>query len=300
MAAIWSFLFPLLAAAAAAGWLSGRLFDDRAAVKAIYRAKEVIMSERELEKARENRAARHVQGIIVYLQNFVDLEHLVISRMRNMLNLMGSRKKAERELAGYVVYGLTGAIPVLLVPFVTGSSGYLVLYPFFAGVLVCQKYANLKKQYRQWQTEIIKDLPELIDKLRISFASGRDYISAFIQARDTSGPRVRGLIENLLNDLQYMHPAQALNLFAESIKMPAVTRFASAVKIAVEHGYESAENYFRVIEQDLTEMRIASIEELTKSKPEKVYQLYLILFALAAGSLVIKGWEIFDQVNKIM
>jgi len=300
LAAIWSVLFPLFAAAAAAVWLAGRLFDDRAAVKAIYRAQEAILSERELEKARENRAARHIRGAIACLQNFMDLEHLVISGMRNMLHLMGSTKSAESELAGYAVYGLAGALPVLFVPLVTGSAGYIALYPICAAMLICQKYTNLKRQYRQWQTEIITGLPELIDKLRISFAGGRDYISAFVQARETSGPRVRGLIENLLNDLQYMHPAQALNLFAESVKIPAVTRFASAVKIAVEYGYESAENYFRIIEQDLAEMRMASIEELTKSKPEKVYQLYLVLFALAAGALAVKGWEIFNQVNEIM
>jgi hypothetical protein len=97
-----------------------------------------------------------------------------------------------------------------------------------------------------------------------------------------------------------MRPAPALDLFAQSFKMPVVTKFASAVKIAVEYGYEAAENYFRIIETDITEVRRVAIEELTRSKPEKVYQLYLVLFSLAVGSLALKGWEIFSRINQIM
>jgi hypothetical protein len=58
----------------------------------------------------------------------------------------------------------------------------------------------------------------------------------------------------------------------------------------VESGYQSAETYFVNIENDLREVRQVAMEELTRSKPEKVYQLYLVLSGLAIGTLCLKGW----------
>lgn len=300
LTSVWSFFMPLCVAFLAAHALAGAFFPDKRTRNDLARAREVIMTEEEAQAARENKAGRCIAALLNRAHMIIDLENLILTDMRNMLNLMGSKKSAETELAGYIIIGLGGALPLLAVPFITGFAGYIALYPVFALVLTYQQVRSLSKKYRKWQLEITKDLPELIDKLRISFASGRDYVSAFKQARDNSGPRMRIIIDKLLNDLQYMRPAPALDLFAQSFKMPVVTKFASAVKIAVEYGYEAAENYFRIIETDITEVRRVAIEELTKSKPEKVYQLYLVLLSLAVGSLALKGWEIFSQVNKIM
>lgn len=297
---VWSFFMSLILATTGAYYLGKKIFTDKHTKKAIKKAREVIMSERELEMSSENRVTKYVLDLLPRVQKLIDLEHLVLSDLRNMLNLMGIKRRAEKELASYVVKGFIGALPILAVPAITGYAGYFALYPVFIFVLTYQQYMKLKKQYKKWQIEITKDLPELIDKLRISFASGRDYISAFNQAKENSGPRMRTIIDKLINDLQCMRPGHALDLFANAFKMPVVNKFASAVKIAIEYGYETAENYFRIIESDIIEVRRVAIEELTKSKPEKVYQLYLVLLGLATGSLAIKGWEIFSQVDKIM
>jgi len=297
---IWSFIMPAVLAALTASSLSKRLFTPKSTYLAIMKAKEVLMSERELEKERSGKFTQYMMNVLLRVQNLVDLEHLILADIRNMLVLMGIKKRPERELAGYVVNALIGSLPVLIVPLLTNYYGYLSLYPLAVVFLIYRQNLVLRKQYKKWQTEITKDLPELIDKLRISFAGGRDYISAFKRAGENSGLRMGAMIDKLINDLQCMRPAQALDLFAGAFKMPVVTKFTSAVKIAVEYGYEPAENYFRIIENDITEVRRVAVEELTKSKPEKVYQLYLVLFFLAAGSLLVKGWEIFSRVNQIM
>ena len=108
------------------------------------------------------------------------------------------------------------------------------------------------------------------------------------------------VVDQLINDLQYMRYNEAFDRFSNSLKIPAAAKFAAAMKISVEYGYEQAENYFQIIESDITELRRTAIEELTKSKPEKVYQLYLLIIALAVASLAVKGWEIFTVINKIM
>lgn len=297
---IWAVVMPFLVAGLISKQLYQYFFRYNNNKKHIQRALEVVMSERERERSKENKATLYIMDVLPKIQNFLDVERLVLADMKSMLALMGIKSKAERELAFYIVKGSIGAAPILAVPLITGFAGYFALYPGFVGILIFQQYNALKKNYRKWQLEVTKDLPELIDKLRISFASGRDYISAFNQVKENSGPRMRSIIEKLINDLQCMRPAQALDFFAESFKMPVVTKFASAVKISIEYGYETAENYFKIIETDITEVRRVAIEELTKSKPEKVYQLYLVIIFISIGSLLLKGWEIFGQVNKIM
>lgn len=300
MIVVWSFIFPLTVAAGVASTVKLLLFPRKSTLKAMLRVKEVVLSEWELERSREPKIVQLIIDFLPKLQEVFDLEQLFLRDLRNMNSLMGIKTRPERDLARFLAQGLIGALPILVVPFLTEFYGYIALYPLAVGFLIIQSYRKHKTEYEKWQRKIIRDLPDLIDKLRISFASGRDYLSTFIQARDTSGPKMRGMIDKLINDLQCMRPTQALDLFAESFKMPIVTKFTSAVKIALEYGYESAESYFQNIEQDITEVRRVAIEELTKSKPEKAYQLYMILLALAVGALSLKGWEIFSQIAKIL
>lgn len=300
MIVIWSYFFPLVIAIGGAGLLKLLLFPRKSTLKAMLRVREVILSEWELERSREPKLVQLIIDWLPRLQEVLDIEQLFLRDLRNMNSLMGIKTRPERELARFFAQGIVGGLPILIVPFITEFYGYLALYPVAVIFLIMHGYRKHKADYEKWQREIIRDLPDLIDKLRISFASGRDYLSAFIQARDTSGPKMRAMIDKLINDLQCMRPTQALDIFADSFKMPAVTKFTSAVKIALEYGYESAESYFQTIEQDIMEVRRVAIEELTKSKPEKAYQLYMILMALAVGSLILKGWEIFSQVAKIL
>lgn len=298
--AAWSLFMPLATAGMAAMLVSKHLFKDRHVIKAIMRANEVVMSEKELELVRERKSIKFLIKLINRLDKIFNLKLVFLDNINNMLLLMGENVQAEKEVAIYIFNGLLGALPLLLVSAVTGVEIYTVLYPLGVFLLVYRQYKSLQKRFKKWQLELVKDLPELIDKLRISFAGGRDYISALIQAKEGSGPRMRAIIERLINDLQYMRYSQALDNFSNSLRIPAATKFAAALKISVEYGYQEAENYFRIIESDIVEVRRTAIEELTKSKPEMVYQLYLILIALAVGSLAVKAWEIFSLVNKIM
>jgi len=296
---VWSYFFPLLVAIGGARLVKTLLSPRKTTLRAMLKVREIVLPERELAKSREPRIVQLIMDILPKIEGIFDLEQLILRDLRIINGMMGIKTRPEHELALFIAHGLLGAIPILMVPFLTRFYGYLALYPVAVVVLIIRKYQKYKARYVQWQREIIRDLPDLIDKLRISFASGRDYLSAFIQARDSSGPKMKKMIDKLINDLQCMRPTQALDIFADSLKMPAVTKFTSAVKIALEYGYDSAESYFQTIEADILEVRRVAIEELTKSKPEKVYQLYLLLLSLAVGALVLKGWEIFSQVSRI-
>lgn len=300
MVTLWSFFMPLGLATWAALWLSKHLFADRGVTRAIKQAREVILSEKELELAHEHPAVRTTMNLMDKAGTIFDFDGLVLNNMQNMLNLMGSKKRADKEFAKYLTIGFGLGLFVLVVPLLTGVWAYALLYPVGVVFAVYSQYQSLKKEYQLWQREVIKDLPGLIDKLRISFASGKDFRQAFREARDNSGPKMAAIIDKLNNDLQYMRPAQALDLFANSFKMPAVNKFASAVKISIEYGYQQAESYFNNIEADITEVRRVAIEEITRSKPEKVKELYVILIGLGVSTLLLKAWEIFSELNQLM
>lgn len=296
----WSFIMPFFTAALTAILVAKYFFMERHMIKAIMRANEAVMSEKELELARESKGIRLIAALINRLDRVISMKTLVLDNVNTMLHMMGRKKQAEKELAVYILNGMLGALPLVLTSALTGVWVYMALYPLGVFLITYRQYNNLRNKFKKWQIELVKDLPELIDKLRISFAGGRDHISALIQANESSGPRMRIVVDQLINDLQYMRYNQAFDQFSNSLKIPAAAKFTAAMKISVEYGYEQAENYFRIIENDITELRRTAIEELTKSKPEKVYQLYLMVIALAIAALAIKGWEIFTAVNKIM
>jgi hypothetical protein len=106
-------------------------------------------------------------------------------------------------------------------------------------------------------------------------------------------------LSQLLNDIQTIGSAGALRLFAISFDLPAVQKLASALMLAVESGYGAAEAYFSSIEGELTALRQEAAEALVRSKPEKIVQLYGLLFGLAVAALLLKGWEIFQQVGRL-
>lgn len=297
---LWAYLMPLftsfIIASLFARWL---LLSDRKVLQVLHHSRMVMLSDYQYERQRDNLIIRWVLAFLGEIISIWDLDSVIIEEMDLMLSLMGIEKRAEKVLAEYLLKGILGALPLLVVPGLTGFYGYIVLYPVGVAILILNQYYLLKKQYKNWQREVIKDLPELIDKLRICFASGRDYIAAFLEARQHSGPKLQNLISKLINDLQYMRPAQALDIFAGTFKMPVVNKFSTAVKIAIEYGYDAAESYFSVIENDIMELRQLAVEELTKSRPEKVYQLYILLMGLAIGALAIKGWEIFSRINQV-
>ena len=155
-AGIWSFLLSLIVAALCSIGFCKRLFADKEVIKAIKQAGQVILPERDIEKARENAVVRTTMNALARADVVFDLNALILNDMRNMYNLMGLKKRPERELALFIVYGLAGALPILLVPVITGFMGYTVMYPAVAGILVYQKYLTLQKAYRKWQRKLSK------------------------------------------------------------------------------------------------------------------------------------------------
>ncbi|MDR1194184.1 MAG: hypothetical protein LBK98_08500 [Peptococcaceae bacterium] len=248
---------------------------------------------------RDSRGLRRMMRVMDRGASLIRVEQTYWDRLDRRLGLMGKKAAGRETLALLMLRCLLYALPALSLPVLLGGWWKALFYPVAVAVLFRQEVKSLDRQYGQWQKSLVRDIPEVMDRLRICFASGRDYLSALRQAQSAGGPAMGRVLSQLIHDIQSMGSAAAFRLFSLSFDLPAVQKLASALMLAVESGYGAAEAYFNSIEGELTALRQEAAEALTKSKPEKVYQLYGLLFALAVGALLLKGWEIFQQVGRL-
>ncbi|MCL1804623.1 MAG: hypothetical protein FWG28_01250 [Clostridiales bacterium] len=215
------------------------------------------------------------------------------------LALMGEKAAGKETVTILLLRSLLISLPALALPLLWGDWWKAGFYLPAAAFLFRQELRALDKKYAAWQKELARDIPGVMDRMRICFAGGRDYLSALRQAQSGSGPAMDRALSRLIHDIQSIGSAGAFRLFAVSFDLPAVQKLASALTLAVESGYGAAEAYFNSIEGELAALRQEAAESLVRSKPEKIYKLYALLFGLAVGALGLKGWEILGQVGRL-
>ncbi len=225
------------------------------------------------------------------------IERSYWDKLDRKLALMGEKADGRETVTLILVRSALVALPALALPFVWGGWWRGVFYPLAAAGLTSMELRALDKKYDQWQKSLEKDIPQVIDRVRICFAGGRNYLSALRQAQAAGGQAISAALGRLINDIQTVGANSAFRLFSESFDLPAIHRLSSALMLAIESGYEAAEAYFVSIDGELTALREEAARTLLRARPEKVYRLYAMLFALAIAALILKGWEILGQVG---
>ena len=76
--------------------------------------------------------------------------------------------------------------------------------------------------------------------------------------------------------------------------------FAAAVKIAIENGYEKSKSNFEILKQDIRRLRIISLNELTRNKPQNLRKLQILMAINAALAMVYTFYMIFTEANKAL
>lgn len=284
-------------AAVLIGW------DDFEASRQPYRfVKLAAMTEKEFSrrKLRDSRGLQRIVGGLNQRLDFFASEGPLGFSINRMLQMMGSSMTREDIFSQGLLQGLGGAIPLLSVPVLTEQWGWIVLYPVFSSAILYRSIHRIRLDFMVWQQQLVRDIPEVIDHLRISLAAGRNYLSALSQAGGSSGPAMNRALEQLIHDIHTLGSAEALRLFSASFDLPIMSKLAAAIRLAIESGHEAAESYFLNIEDEILMLRQEAAEALTKAKPEKVYQLYILLFGLALAALGLKCFEIFNLVSKLL
>ncbi|WP_418790311.1 hypothetical protein [Phosphitispora sp. TUW77] len=300
IAIIWSYVLPVIVFIFTAVLLTRISAEDRTVRRAILKAGEIVLSERDLQRKKDGRIITWLSDFLSGLGKFTNIEKLLGYELKKMLILMGEKKSPERVYADHILTALLAASILFAIPLLTGFTGYILLYPLGVIAIIFGQAKKVKQRFHQWQNDIIRDIPELIDKMRISLASGKDYISALRTVQENSGPRLSTILDKLINDMQIMKPSQALDEFAATFGMPVMVKFVAAVKVGIETGYEQSENYFINIEQDIRELRRLALEELTRNKPEKTILLKAIMIFHAIAALGLTTMKLFSEINRII
>lgn len=264
--------------------------EKRYAVQAAHLA----MTHAELRRVRKDPVSLFVSN---QLQKHIP--QFIGGRFRSMYLMLNKENTFEEELGDIAVKSLVACIPFIVVPFIFGIPALLLLLPIVGLVFFLAQLYEIPKLYKKRQDEIIKDLPQLISKMMIALETGKSFVTTIQRLEETSGPRMRKMLARLNANLQIMKLSDAIDLFANEIDIPVMREFASAVKIGVNSGYEEAREYFQSIKGDLSKIRLASLKELTRSKPEKVKFLYVLVAAHAFAAVIIAFFAIFSNIKTL-
>ena len=294
------YLPPLLWAASITMILFGA-FDWWSARRRPYRQIRYISKSEGISGAgvKDSRGLSRAVRIMDKGAGFIRVKQSWWERLERRLSLMGEKTNAKEMVTLLLLRSLTASLPALVFPFVLEGWQYISAYPIAVAFFFRRELRELERRYSKWQNDLAKDIPAVMDRMRICFAGGRDYMSALQRAQASGGPAMRGALGQLIHDIHSIGSAGAFRLFAVSFDLPAIQKLASAMTIAVESGYGAAEAYFNSIEGELAALRQESAESLVRSKPEKIYQLYIILFGLAVAALILKAYEILNQVGRL-
>jgi|GEM_PF-4157806 len=239
-------------------------------------------------------------NIIGVIDNRFGLDRILGVEFRKKYQLLDKEMSYERFLADAFGKSCIIAAATLVLPYLFEDKLYIAIAPVALMLSFLFLFKEIDAEYKKRQSEIVKDIPNLIDKMMITLEAGKPFITTFQQIqRSSSSPRMKKMLNRLIANMGIMRQSDAIEQFARDTGIPEMYQFAVAVKIGIENGYEEAQPYFQSIKHDLRELRKTALEELTRSKPEKIKYLYAILALHAVICVGIAFFEIFKKVNQI-
>lgn len=261
-----------------------------------------VLSEAKLKRKNTFFLMNVLIDVLPKVFSVVDLSNIKLGNIsvRNALVMMGNEMQFEEVMADVILKSLVGSLVVIVFPIVSGYWVTLLLIPVaFVGYMFMQNQSIIN-DFRNWQGEIKKDLPGLIDNMQIALKSGRPLLQTLYGVKThMTNPRLLSMLDVLILNMQTMKPVVAINLFAEATGLPVMNTFATAVKTAMEHGYDKAENEFNSIKDSIRDLRRTGIGLLVKSKPGELRKLQWMAAAPAIAQIIYCFYDMFNNANFI-
>lgn len=179
--------------------------------------------------------------------------------LRNRLTRAGRSQSVEEFRVGQVVagaLGLAGGLAFALVLAASRGTGTialatLVLVCGFVGVLVPDWL--LTRRVRERETRMMAELPTIAELLALAVGAGEGAVGALERVvRSTHGELSVELERTLADARAGMPVVQALDALADRTGLPALSRFAEGVAVAVDRGAPLAD-VLRAQAQDVRE-----------------------------------------------
>jgi hypothetical protein len=263
------------------------------------RAENFLFTDYELRRRKEGWLVNQLTAFLPRMEGIMALSSSG-KNIKQILAMMGNPKSFEQVLAEQITKAGIFAGTMVAVPFLTGSKIYFCLVPAGFIALMLIQNREIYQTYKKWQNELIKDIPLLVDKIQISLEAGKPIIHALQQVYKTASPRLAVMLERLLLDMQIMKQTEAIDKFARATGIPEMLNFSAAVKIAIENGYEKSKNNFEILKQDIRKLRVISLNELTRSKPQNLRKLQILMAINAAVAMGYTFYYLFTEANKAL
>ncbi len=165
------------------------------------------------------------------------------AELRRRLERAGRAESVEQFRAGQVVYAVLGTAAGLTVALVLGVSRgaatpVLVILVLLAGVLgLLGPDWWLGRQIRVREERIVAELPTVAELLALAVGAGEGVVGALERVARTTRGELTGELDRTLADARAGKPlTAALDRLADRTGVPALSRFAEGIAVAIERG----------------------------------------------------------------
>jgi len=294
---LWLFILKLLVFALVFAFLHVLIPSKQGHLYLAQRAENILFTDYELKRRQEGWLVKRIAAFIPRFEAILNTSGSG-SNIKRILAMMGTKKSFEQVIADQMIKATIFATSMMIVPVLTGTKAYLFLVPVSFIILMIIQNRDIYHSYKKWQNELTKDIPLLIDKIQISLEAGKPIIHALQQVYKSASPRLSVMLERLLLDMQMMKQTEAIDKFARATGIPEMINFSAAVKIAIESGYDKSRGNFEILKQDIRKLRIISLNELTRSKPQSLRKLQILMALNAAVAMGYTFFVIFTEASK--
>ncbi|SGI77890.1 Flp pilus assembly protein TadB [Mycobacterium tuberculosis] len=241
--------------------------------------------------------------MLIYLEQglikgkFIDL--VISKKYRQKFNALELGYTYERYLAKTILLSLL-VIPLLpLLVVVTEEPLFYLGIPLLGGVFFMLGLREIEVKYRKRQRLLVRDLPNLIDKMISGLEVGTPLVEVFRVVSLQSSPLLSKYLKEMITNSNRMSISAALSIFASRINIPVIYDFVRTAQIINDKGFYEAKSELVRIKERLRGLRKQSLQELTSRNPEKMNLYYILVIAHAFVFIFMGFINVFGLIGQL-
>jgi Flp pilus assembly protein TadB len=222
-----------------------------------------------------------VRSLVAGIEKRNLIDRIAGERLRKMYNGLNKKENFAVYLSKTFFKVLAvSCLPIFMYMLVPNKI-FLIMVPLGVVLFFMAYIYKIKEEYQKRQNILLRDLPELIDKMTSALAAGRPLERIFEDFSDHCSPILSRMLMNLVANLNTMPMRNALRIFAMEVDYDEMYDFISVVNVIVEKGYHEAESNLQSIKDDLDVLRKKALEEKTKGDPAKFNMVFMVMLTIA-------------------
>jgi|GEM_PF-4008538 len=236
-----------------------------------YRAKEILKS---VEPPKD------WQSSFGFISNGIAKKYKAFSAkaIKEEIKDAGVDKTVEQVVVEQFVYAVGGFLLMLLLYILTESI-MVFWMSFGAGaILFFEPRSELKRIIKKKRKMMVEETPQFVISIRLMLKSGFTPVAAIREACNSAvGDGLRPFTNRLRQDLESMHPADAIREFAYRTKVDELIDFANGLSQAIILGGKDGEEILLNIEQTNRALREKVAERRLVEDPKKLKMFNLLI-----------------------